>query len=155
MREWIDTLPEEKLGLVSRCSSEINLEPVDWIWPGRLAVGKHTCLAGEPGASKSQATMSMVAAMPGASAPADRGTYRKSMTDAVIGASRFSRYQSRKENGYPRRCGRNDRGHGGRQSNNPQSTFSAASLCLQDAPMELIITYAELVPGFSGRLVLT
>ena len=43
--------------LVSVCASEIAIEPVEWIWPGRLAVGKHTCIAGEPGASKSQLTM--------------------------------------------------------------------------------------------------
>lgn len=56
--------------LVSVCASEIAIEPVEWIWPGRLAVGKHTCIAGEPGASKSQLTMhvastiSMAAAWP-------------------------------------------------------------------------------------------
>jgi putative DNA primase/helicase len=47
--------------LVSVCASEINIEPVEWLWPGRLAVGKHTCIAGEPGASKSQLTMDISA----------------------------------------------------------------------------------------------
>jgi putative DNA primase/helicase len=46
-----------KSTLVSVCASEVAIEPVDWIWQGRLAVGKHTCIAGEPGASKSQLTM--------------------------------------------------------------------------------------------------
>jgi putative DNA primase/helicase len=49
--------------LISVCASEIAIEPVEWLWPGRLAVGKHTCLAGEPGASKSQLTMSVSAAV--------------------------------------------------------------------------------------------
>jgi AAA domain len=40
--------------LVTRCASEITLEPVEWLWPRRLAKGKHTCIAGEPGAGKSQ-----------------------------------------------------------------------------------------------------
>jgi putative DNA primase/helicase len=63
MREWIDRLPEEKLGLISVCASEVAIEQVDWIWPGRLAVGKHTCIAGEPGAGKSQLTMFIAAAV--------------------------------------------------------------------------------------------
>src|SRR3954453_12046732 len=54
---------QESLGasLVSVCASEIEIEPVEWLWPGRLALGKHTCAAGEPGASKSQLTMHIAA----------------------------------------------------------------------------------------------
>jgi hypothetical protein len=48
-------------GLICHCASEIAIEPVNWIWPGRLAIGKHTCIAGEPGASKSQLTMYIAA----------------------------------------------------------------------------------------------
>jgi putative DNA primase/helicase len=62
---WLErekTNGEEVLpGLICRCASEIAIEPVEWIWPGRLAVGKHTCIAGEPGASKSQLTMYIAA----------------------------------------------------------------------------------------------
>jgi len=50
-----------KAELVSTCASEIAIEPVEWIWPGRIAVGKHTCIAGEPGAAKSQLTMGITA----------------------------------------------------------------------------------------------
>ena len=39
--------------LISVCASEVGLEPVQWIWKGRLAKGKHTCIAGEPGTGKS------------------------------------------------------------------------------------------------------
>jgi RecA-family ATPase len=61
MREWTDRLAEEKLGLISVCASEVPIEQVDWIWPGRLAVGKHTTVAGEPGTSKSTLTMGIAA----------------------------------------------------------------------------------------------
>jgi putative DNA primase/helicase len=43
-----------KSSLVSTCASEIGLEPVKWIWKGRIARGKHTCIAGDPGTGKSQ-----------------------------------------------------------------------------------------------------
>jgi RecA-family ATPase len=34
---------------------------VEWIWPGRIARGKHTCIAGEPGTGKSQLTIDIIA----------------------------------------------------------------------------------------------
>ena len=40
--------------LICRCASEIAPERVDWLWPGRIARGKHTCFAGEPGTGKSK-----------------------------------------------------------------------------------------------------
>jgi putative DNA primase/helicase len=48
-------------GLICRCASEIVIEPIEWLWPGRIAIGKHTCIAGEPGTGKSQLTMAIVA----------------------------------------------------------------------------------------------
>jgi hypothetical protein len=39
--------------LVTRCASEIELERVEWLWPGRLALGKHTSIGGDPGGGKS------------------------------------------------------------------------------------------------------
>jgi putative DNA primase/helicase len=47
--------------LVSSCASMVALEPVSWIWKGRIARGKHTCIAGEPGTGKSQLSMSIAA----------------------------------------------------------------------------------------------
>jgi hypothetical protein len=38
--------------LLSRCAAEITPEKIEWLWPGRLAIGKHTCIAGEPGAGR-------------------------------------------------------------------------------------------------------
>ncbi len=43
--------------LVCRCASEIEPERVEWLWPGRLALGKHTSIGGDPGGGKSQLAM--------------------------------------------------------------------------------------------------
>lgn len=40
-----------------QCFDEIDVEAVDWVWPGRIAVGKLTLFAGDPGLGKSQATL--------------------------------------------------------------------------------------------------
>lgn len=40
--------------LICKCASEIEPERVEWLWPARIAIGKHTCIAGEPGTGKSQ-----------------------------------------------------------------------------------------------------
>ena len=60
--------------LVSRCAAEITPEKIEWLWPGRLARGKHTCIAGEPGTGKSQLTIAVVAAVTtGGEWPCDEG----------------------------------------------------------------------------------
>ncbi len=57
-------LPDESgPALVSRCASEIAAEPIEWLWPGRIARGKHTCIAGEPGAGKSQLSIAIISAI--------------------------------------------------------------------------------------------
>ena len=38
-------------------------ERVEWLWPGRIARGKHTCIAGEPGTGKSQLSIAIAAAI--------------------------------------------------------------------------------------------
>jgi putative DNA primase/helicase len=55
--------PKSAAGLVSRCAAEIAPERIEWLWPDRLARGKHTCIAGEPGTGKSQLTIAIVAAI--------------------------------------------------------------------------------------------
>ena len=52
-----------KAKLVSRCADDIVPEPVSWFWSGRIARGKHTCIAGEPGTGKSQVSVAIVAAL--------------------------------------------------------------------------------------------
>ena len=49
------------VALVTRCAAEIKAEKIEWIWPSRLAQGKHTCVAGEPGTGKSQLTIAVIA----------------------------------------------------------------------------------------------
>lgn len=44
-----------------RRASEIMAKPVNWLWPGRIARGKVSMLAGNPGLGKSQITSSMAA----------------------------------------------------------------------------------------------
>ena len=52
-----------KSSLISRCAAEIEPEKVEWLWHGRLARGKHTCIAGEPGTGKSQLSIATAAAI--------------------------------------------------------------------------------------------
>lgn len=49
--------------LVVLRASEIEPQPVRWIWPGRLPMGKVTLVAGEPGLGKSQLTCAIAAAV--------------------------------------------------------------------------------------------
>jgi putative DNA primase/helicase len=55
--------PEKANGraLVIARASEIELKPVEWLWPRRAALGKLTLIAGEPGLGKSQLTVSLAA----------------------------------------------------------------------------------------------
>ena len=52
---------EINAALDCRCASEIALEHVEWVWPGRLARGKHTAIGGDPGGGKSNLTMYIAA----------------------------------------------------------------------------------------------
>lgn len=47
--------------LVYRCAADIVPEAIQWLWPGRIAVGKQTLIAGEPGLGKSQLAIAAVA----------------------------------------------------------------------------------------------
>jgi putative DNA primase/helicase len=49
--------------LISRRASEIEPERVEWLWLGRIARGKHTIIAGEPGTGKSQLSIAIAAAI--------------------------------------------------------------------------------------------
>jgi hypothetical protein len=40
--------------LISKRASEIRLAPIEWLWPGRIAIGKLTLIGGDPGLGKSQ-----------------------------------------------------------------------------------------------------
>jgi len=46
--------------LIRRCIAEVNAEPVDWLWPNRIAT-KVNVLAGHPGLGKSQISIAIAA----------------------------------------------------------------------------------------------
>ena len=59
--------------LVTRRLSDINAKPVSWLWPGRIARGKVSIIAGNPGLGKSQITASIAAIVTAAGRwPVDR-----------------------------------------------------------------------------------
>ena len=47
--------------LISRCTANIIPKRIDFLWPGRIARGKHTAIAGEPGDGKSQLSIYVAA----------------------------------------------------------------------------------------------
>jgi hypothetical protein len=47
--------------LTTRRVSDIEMKPVSWLWPGRIARGKVSIIAGNPGLGKSQITASIAA----------------------------------------------------------------------------------------------
>ena len=49
--------------LISQRASEIKPEGIEWVWPGRIAVGKLTLVGGKPGLGKSQVTISIAASV--------------------------------------------------------------------------------------------
>jgi len=49
-----------------RRASDIVAQPVDWLWPGRIGIGKLTLVAGVPGLGKSQFAAFLAAAVTGA-----------------------------------------------------------------------------------------
>jgi putative DNA primase/helicase len=61
--------------LIIRCMADIEAEKVEWLWPGRIAIGKQTLIGGEPGLGKSQITAALAAAVTtGGRWPCDEGT---------------------------------------------------------------------------------
>src|SRR5262245_9230226 len=61
-------------GLISRRAANIEPRQIDFLWPGRLARGKHTAFAGEPGDGKSQLSVYVAATISrGGEWPCDEG----------------------------------------------------------------------------------
>lgn len=54
---------DDKAKAISRRMSDVAAQPIKWLWPGRIARGKVTILAGHPGLGKSQVTASWAAAV--------------------------------------------------------------------------------------------
>jgi putative DNA primase/helicase len=58
---------------IVRCLADVTPVPVSWLWPGRIARGKVTLIAGDPGLGKSQLTAALAACVSvGGRWPVDR-----------------------------------------------------------------------------------
>ena len=53
--------PDGSKRLVVHRASEITPVPVEWLWPGRIAIGKMTLIGGDPGLGKSQLAIHIAA----------------------------------------------------------------------------------------------
>jgi putative DNA primase/helicase len=49
--------------LIMRRMSDVQPERIEWLWQGRIAIGKQTLIGGEPGLGKSQITAALAAAV--------------------------------------------------------------------------------------------
>lgn len=52
-----------RLGAITICMADVHPEPIKWLWPGRIALGKLTLIAGDPGLGKSLITSTFAAAV--------------------------------------------------------------------------------------------
>ena len=52
---------QTKSEIAYRCIADIKAKPIDWLWKGRIALGKVTIIAGNPGLGKSQVTVDIAA----------------------------------------------------------------------------------------------
>src|SRR5262249_57760373 len=52
-----------KPALVMQCAADITVKPPEWLWLGRIAIGKLTLIAGEAGLGKSQVSIAMAGAV--------------------------------------------------------------------------------------------
>lgn len=59
----VDISAKPIVSLVIHCMADVEPEPVQWLWPERIALGKLTVIAGEPGLGKSQLTCALAAAV--------------------------------------------------------------------------------------------
>ena len=50
-----------KTSLDMVCVSDVEVKPINWLWPGRIAKGKISLIAGHPGQGKSTVTVSIAA----------------------------------------------------------------------------------------------
>src|SRR5262245_22374856 len=49
--------------LIARWAADVKPEPIEWLWLGRVALGKLTLIAGEAGLGKSQLAIAMAASV--------------------------------------------------------------------------------------------
>jgi hypothetical protein len=69
------------------CAADVAPQPVTWLWPGRLAIGKVTLLAGDPGLGKSLLTLDIAARVSrGAAWPDSPATRQRAGGVALLSA---------------------------------------------------------------------
>lgn len=72
--------PASEPALVVRCMADVTPKPVAWLWKGRIAKGRPTVIAGDPGLGKSLVTANLAAHIttgrpwPVDAAPCERGS---------------------------------------------------------------------------------
>lgn len=64
---------------VTVCLADIQPEPIKWLWPGRIALGKLTMIAGDPGLGKSLFTITVAAIV------TNGGTWPVDKTESPVG----------------------------------------------------------------------
>jgi putative DNA primase/helicase len=57
-----DGRPADPPSVILKCGSDIQLQPIEWLWKGYLARGKFSLLAGQPGTGKTTIAMAMAGA---------------------------------------------------------------------------------------------
>jgi len=76
--------------LLSRRAADITPKQIDFLWAGRLARGKHTAFAGEPGDGKSQLSIYVAATISrGSEWPCNEG--RAPLANVIISTPRTAR----------------------------------------------------------------
>jgi KaiC/GvpD/RAD55 family RecA-like ATPase len=78
----IGSIDPEPVGLITESADAIEPREIQWLWPGRVALGKLLLIAGDPGLGKSLFTLDMAARVSrGATWPVDR---TQSATGSVL-----------------------------------------------------------------------
>ncbi len=62
-RDLFDRFAPNTGSIILTNAADINPEPITWLWPGRIARGKLSLLAGHPGVGKSQLALGMAATL--------------------------------------------------------------------------------------------
>lgn len=71
---WREIAAPQRPRAVFQNAADIEARPIRWLWPDRIAMGKPTLIAGDPGLGKSQLTCAIAAAVTiGAEWPAGEG----------------------------------------------------------------------------------
>lgn len=59
--EYGSEISDKRVRAMTVCMADVQPEPISWLWPGRIALGKLTLIAGDPGLGKSLLTATMAA----------------------------------------------------------------------------------------------